>query len=127
MNSPPVSKKGYLLVWAGLMLLLFLTWALAEFNLGPANTLAAMLIAVTKMLLVMLFFMHVRYNSRLTWIFAGAGFVWFLIMILLTMNDYLTRGQVRPSNRTISYWQNGIPNTKPGAEPGSVNPEDIVR
>jgi cytochrome c oxidase subunit 4 len=40
--------------------------------------------------------MQVRYNSRVVWIFAGAGFVWLLIMISLTMSDYLTRKVVRP-------------------------------
>src|SRR5581483_4692823 len=109
MSSATVSKKTYVLVWVALMIFLLLTWGLAQLNLGLANTIAAMFIAIAKMLLVILFFMHVRYNSKLTWIFAGAGFVWFLIMVTLTMNDYMTRGLVRPNNKTISYWQNGIP------------------
>ena len=73
-------------------------------TLGIANTIVALVIAVIKMSLVMLFFMHVRYNTRITWIFAAAGFVWFLIMVSLTMTDYLSRGRVRPYNRTISFW-----------------------
>ena len=77
MSANTVSKKSYLLVWVALMMLLFLTWGVAELNLGLANTVVAMVIALIKMALVILFFMHVRYNSRLTWIFAGAGFVWF--------------------------------------------------
>ena len=105
------------------MIFLLLTWGLAQLNLGLANTIAAMFIAIAKMLLVILFFMHVRYNSKLTWIFAGAGFVWFLIMVTLTMNDYMTRGLVRPNNKTISYWQNGIPVPVTGKRPGEVHPE----
>ena len=104
------------------MVLLAMTWGVAEFNLGIANTLAAMIIALIKMGLVMLFFMHVRYNSRLTWIFAGAGFVWFMIMVSLTMTDYLSRGWVRPPNRIISYWNDGVPSPPPGGIPGDVNP-----
>lgn len=104
MNAVKISTRTYFLVWAALMILLFLTWGVAEFDLGIANTIVALTIAVVKMLLVILFFMHVRYNTRITWLFAAAGFVWFLIMVSLTMTDYLTRGRVRPSNRTLSFW-----------------------
>ena len=123
MSSATVSKKTYVLVWIALMIFLLLTWGLAQFDLGLANTVVAILIAIIKMSLVILFFMHVRYNSKLTWIFAGAGFVWFLIMVTLTMNDYLTRGLVRPDNKTISYWQKDVPSPAPGKRPGEVRPE----
>ncbi len=92
MNSPSVSKKTYLMVWGGLLFLLLLTWGMAELNLGPFNTVVAMLIALAKMLLVVLFFMHVRYSTRLIWIFVCGGFFWFAIMIVLTLADYFTRG-----------------------------------
>jgi cytochrome c oxidase subunit 4 len=95
MNSPTVPKKIYLTIWALLMVLLLLTWGVAQFNLGPFNVVVALTIAVTKMLLVILFFMHVRYSSRLTWLFVAAGFIWLLIMIELTLGDYLTRGWVK--------------------------------
>jgi cytochrome c oxidase subunit IV len=87
-----VPKKTYILVWAALLVLLFATWGFAMFDLRPFNAAVAMTIALVKMLLIILFFMHVRYSSRLTWLFAAAGFVWLAIMILLTLNDYLTRG-----------------------------------
>jgi cytochrome c oxidase subunit 4 len=77
------------------MLLLLLTWGIAQFNLGPFNIVAALTIAVTKMLLVILFFMHVRYSPRRTWIFVAAGFIWLLIMIDLTLGDYLTRHVIK--------------------------------
>ena len=95
MNSPIVPTKTYVFIWAALMLLLLITFSVAQFDLGPFNVVAALTIAVTKMLLVILFFMHVRYSTRLTWIFVAAGFIWLLIMIDLTMSDYLTRG-VKP-------------------------------
>lgn len=122
MSSKSISAKGYWLVWLALMILLVLTWGVAQLDLGLTNTIVAMIIAVTKMALVILFFMHVKYNSRLTWVFAGAGFVWFLIMITFTLTDYITRGRVRTPNKVISYWEYGIPQTAPGDYPGGVNP-----
>jgi cytochrome c oxidase subunit IV len=77
------------------MLLLVVTWGIAKIHLGPLNVAAALTIAITKMMLVMLYFMHVRYSSRLTWLFVAAGFIWLLIMIQLTLSDYLTRGLVK--------------------------------
>jgi cytochrome c oxidase subunit IV len=61
---------------------------------------------VLKMLLVLLYFMHVRYSSRLTWIFVAAGFIWLLIMVDLTLSDYLTRGMV-PGYPDRS-WEHGV-------------------
>jgi cytochrome c oxidase subunit 4 len=96
MKSRVVPVTTSFLVWAGLLILLVLTVGISEFNLGIVNTAAALSIAGIKMLLVILFFMHVRYQSRVTWIFAAAGFFWFLIMVTLTMSDYLTRHPVKP-------------------------------
>ncbi len=55
------------------------------------NTPVAIAIAIFKATLVVLFFMHVRYNTPLMWVFAGAGFFWLLILLALTMQDYVTR------------------------------------
>ncbi len=57
-----------------------------------ANTLLALVIAFTKMTFVVLFFMHVRWQSKLIWLTALAGFFWMAIMFAFTMQDYLTRG-----------------------------------
>lgn len=92
--KPPeihISKKGYLIVWAALLLLLFATWAAAEVDLGVFNNIVALTIAFLKMFLVLLFFMHMKYEKRLTWVFAAAGFIWLIIMIGLSMGDYITR------------------------------------
>jgi cytochrome c oxidase subunit 4 len=83
--------KLFFAIWIALMALLFLTWGVAQFDLGPWNIIAAMTIAVAKMLLVVLIFMHVRYSTRLTWVFVAAGFFWLFLMVTLTMGDYLTR------------------------------------
>jgi len=87
-----VPKRVYFVVWLLLLVLLVATWGMAKLNLHPFNAILAMTIAVLKMLLIMLYFMHLRYSSRLTWIFAGAGFLWLAILILISLNDYLTRG-----------------------------------
>ena len=120
--SASISRKGYLFVWLALMVLLGLTWGVAELNLGIGNFIVALIIALIKMLLVILFFMHVRYNSKLTWIVAAAGFVWFSIFVTLIMADYMSRGWLRPNNKIISYWQDGTPKPPPGGHPGDVNP-----
>jgi len=56
-----------------------------------ANTLLALLIAFGKMSIVVLWFMHVKYSSKLIWLTAIAGFFWLAIMFAFTMQDYLTR------------------------------------
>ena len=95
MSSHIVSIKAYVIVWASLLALLLLTLGIASLNLHPFNAMIALTIAVMKMLLIILYFMHVRYSTRLTWIFVVAGFLWLLIMITLTMSDYLTRGMIK--------------------------------
>jgi cytochrome c oxidase subunit 4 len=91
MSAQHPTRKLYFGIWGVLMGLLVLTWGVSEVDLGQWNIVAAMSIAILKMMLVLLFFMHVKYSSRLTWIYVAAGFFWLLIMITLTMSDYLTR------------------------------------
>ena len=54
------------------------------------NNVVMLAIACTKALLVILFFMHVRWSTRLTWVVAASGFFWLLILFGITMADYLT-------------------------------------
>ena len=76
-----------------LALLMGLTVGVYYVHLGSdvINLAVALAIAITKMLCIMLIFMHVRWSSKLTMVFAGAGAFWFLIMIVYTFADYLTR------------------------------------
>ena len=97
-----IQRKNYWRVWMALLALLLLTWGLAQINMRPFNNVAALGISITKMLLVVLFFMHGKYEKPLTWIFIVAGVVWFLIMVDLTLSDYLTRGKARSTNTS---WQ----------------------
>jgi len=85
----PVST--YVLVFFALMAGTALTTAVAYIDLGRWNTVVALAIAVTKMILVVLFFMHVKYATGLTRIVILAGFFWLGIMITLSCSDELTR------------------------------------
>ncbi|MDB6111706.1 MAG: oxidase [Pedosphaera sp.] len=122
MSAKIVPIRIYVLVWVALMILLLLTWGAAQFNLGEFNVLTAMTIAVIKMVLVMLYFMHVRYSNRLVWLFAGAGFIWLLINFTLTMSDYATRGEVNPYLKGLPDF-NSLPNQLPGEKPGGPGAE----
>jgi cytochrome c oxidase subunit IV len=92
MSEHIVSKKLYYIIFGSLMILTILTVAVARLDLGRWNDVVALTIAVIKALLVVLFFMHVRYSSRLTWVFVAAGFFWLGILLVLTLSDYMTRG-----------------------------------
>jgi cytochrome c oxidase subunit IV len=101
-SEPHVSIRTYALVFLALLVLTGLTTAIAFLDLGGSiNTMVALAIAVCKALLVILYFMHVRYSDRLTWVFAGAGFFWLLILIGGTMDDVLTRPQLSPSSASV--------------------------
>jgi len=84
----------YYAVFAALIVGTALTVAVAFVDLGAMNNVLMLGIAITKALLVILFFMHVRWSTRLTWVVAASGFVWLLILFGLTMTDYLSRGWV---------------------------------
>ena len=79
------------MIFAALVVLTVVTWSVAKLDLGKMNAVVALTIAVTKATLVVLYFMHVRWSSRLTWVFVGAGFFWLAIMVALTLSDYATR------------------------------------
>jgi cytochrome c oxidase subunit IV len=85
------SRRIYFLVFAALAVLTVLTWGVAQFDLGPLNDVVALVIAVTKATLVILFFMHVAHSSRLTKLTVVASFFWLAILLGLTLSDYLSR------------------------------------
>ncbi|HEV8383237.1 MAG TPA: cytochrome C oxidase subunit IV family protein [Candidatus Acidoferrales bacterium] len=91
MSHHVVPVPIYVGVFAALILLTALTTWVAFIDLGAMNTVVALTIAVTKMILVILFFMHVRYSDGLTRIVILAGFFWLAILIALTLSDFLTR------------------------------------
>jgi cytochrome c oxidase subunit 4 len=91
MSQHIVPLKTYLLVFFSLIGLTALTTGVAFVDLGPLNTVVALAIAFTKMLLVILFFMHLRHGASLTRVAVLAGFFWLALLIGLTSSDYRTR------------------------------------
>jgi cytochrome c oxidase subunit 4 len=85
-------KRLYYFVFGALFILTIVTVAIARVDLGAMNTPIALAVAATKAMLVILFFMGVKYNTRLTQVVAASGFVWLIILFGITMGDYLTRG-----------------------------------
>ncbi len=95
MSTQVVPKKVYFLIFAILMVLTFLTVQAAFYNLGVLNIVVVITIAVIKATLVVLYFMHVRYSDRLTWVVVAGGFAWLLVLLVLTLSDYFARGWLR--------------------------------
>ena len=94
MSGHVAPKSMYYAVFAALIVGTALTVAAAFVDMGALNNVVMLAIAVAKATLVVLFFMHVRWGTRLTWVIAASGFFWLLILFGLTMQDYLTRGWV---------------------------------
>jgi cytochrome c oxidase subunit 4 len=92
MTEHILPRRVYYTVFLILMFCTYLTVQIAFLDLGRINSVAALVIAVFKATLVVLFFMHVKYSTRLTWVVVLAGIFWLGIMLALTMGDYLTRG-----------------------------------
>ncbi|MGC4081103.1 MAG: cytochrome C oxidase subunit IV family protein [Vicinamibacterales bacterium] len=87
-----VPKSTYYLIFTLLMVGTALTWWVATIDLGMMNNVLMLGIAVTKATLVVMFFMHVKYSSKLIWLAVGTSVFFLLILIVLTLNDYLARG-----------------------------------
>lgn len=83
---------AYLGIFGALMVLTVITVAVAWVDLGTLNIVVALAVAVVKATLVVLYFMHLKYSSKLTWIVVGAGVFWLAILLGLLMADYATRG-----------------------------------
>lgn len=90
----------YYAVFAALMVLTYVTVQAAHVDLGhpevlgtkvPMNVILALLIACTKASLVVLFFMHVKYSTRLIQLVVVGSLVW-LALLLTTLGDYVSRG-----------------------------------
>ena len=92
MSEHIVPTRIYYTIFGILMLCTYLTVQIAFLDLGPLNVVAALTIAVFKATLVVLFFMHVKYSTRLTWVVVIGSVFWLGILLALTLGDYLTRG-----------------------------------
>lgn len=97
------TPKLYVIIFLALMVFTALTVAAAFQNFGKLNNVIALAIAGIKTVLVVLFFMHVKYGSRLTKIFAVTGFLWLSILIGFTLSDTESRREAK-NPQTPSGW-----------------------
>jgi cytochrome c oxidase subunit 4 len=88
---PITPVRTYVLIWAILTILTFVTFYVSTKDLGPFNVVVALGIAAFKMSLVIWFFMHVKTDNPLTKLFVFAGFFWIAILLALTLGDYFSR------------------------------------
>jgi cytochrome c oxidase subunit 4 len=85
------AKSLYFKIFGTLMVLTALTVWASLYDLGDLSVVVALAIAVSKALLVVLFFMHVRHSPQLTKFTVAAGLLWLAILIVLTASDYISR------------------------------------
>src|ERR1035437_7973195 len=88
------SIRTYTLVLLALLVLTAATTLAAFVDLGEFSVVVALAIAVCKMLLVALFFMHVRHSTKLTKLVLLGGLLWLAILLMLTLSDFTTRGWI---------------------------------
>ena len=88
------SIRTYTLVLLALLVLTAATTLVAFVDLGAFSVVVALAIAVCKMLLVALFFMHVRHSTKLTKLVVLGGLLWLAILLMLTLSDFTTRGWI---------------------------------
>jgi cytochrome c oxidase subunit 4 len=86
-----VTPRTYIIVFVTLLTFTAITVAAAFVNLGIFNPIVALAIACTKAVIVILFFMHVFFQSKLIKMTVGAGFFTFLVLITMTLSDYISR------------------------------------
>jgi cytochrome c oxidase subunit 4 len=79
------------MVFGTLLCFTALTVFASYLELGLFNAVVALAIAVIKALLVILFFMHIRYSSKLTKLTVAAGFFTFIVLVTMTLSDYMSR------------------------------------
>ena len=109
-----IPVRTYVNVFAILMVLTILTVAAAYIDMGFANTFVAVTIAVIKAILVLAIFMHLKYSARILWLAAGAGTVWLIVMLALTLSDFRTRNWLAQPQP----WQAVPAKEAPAAVPG---------
>jgi cytochrome c oxidase subunit 4 len=86
-----VSPMIYLMIFGALLICTLLTVGASYLEMGPWNPVVALGIACFKATLVVLFFMHIKYSSRLMKMTVGAGIFTFLILVGMSMSDYISR------------------------------------
>lgn len=91
MQEPDISVKTYTLAYIAMLVLLLINIGIAFLNLGWASMLIALVIGVMETAILALVLMQAYYEKTLVHIAMGGGVLWFLILVTLTLNDYITR------------------------------------
>jgi cytochrome c oxidase subunit 4 len=91
-NTHIDSVGTYVKILLALLVATGVTTAVARVDLGGFSVVVALGIASMKMVLVALFFMHIRHSTKLTRLVVLGGLLWLGILLLLTMTDFATRG-----------------------------------
>lgn len=86
-----VPKRVYFIVFFALIILTWVTALVSRIDMGPWNILVALFIAIIKASLVVFFFMHVWYGTRLTKMIVASGLFWLILLLFITMSDIWTR------------------------------------
>lgn len=84
-------KYLFAAIWVALLVLLFIMFGLAHFDLKGKGTAIILALAVCQMILVLTFFMRLRHSGHIVRLVAAIGFFWLLILFVLAFSDYLTR------------------------------------
>ena len=100
-----VPVRLYLVIFLALMVFTAITVAVAFLDLGLLNNVVMLGIAVAKATLVVLYFMHVRYSTRLIPVVVAAGVFWLLLLFGLTMGDYVSRGWLGAGAAWPTPWE----------------------
>ena len=96
--------KTYLMIFGLLMLLMAATVGAALLDLGPLALPVALTIAATKAVLVILYFMHIKFEGRLMAVFAAAGFFFLLVLVTFTLGDFIARDiSLSPSTYAVPF------------------------
>jgi len=103
MSEHVLAKKLYFSVFGALIVFTALTTGIAFIDLGPFNTVVALVIAVCKATLVVLFFMHLKYQTGMTRVVIVAALLWLAVLIGITMSDVFTRHWTEKG----STWERG--------------------
>jgi cytochrome c oxidase subunit IV len=94
MKQPAVSIRTYTFTFVALLALALATTLIGFLDLGPFSMVIAVTIATAKAVLIAAFFMHALYGSKVIRVILAGGVIWFLIMVSMTLGDYITRGWV---------------------------------
>jgi cytochrome c oxidase subunit 4 len=89
-----IASSVYVGIWAILMVLTAVTVFASYIEMGDFNIVVALVIATIKATLVVLFFMHLYYSSKLTKVTVVAAIFFLFLLLGLSMTDYLTRGWI---------------------------------